>query len=387
MGLLTSITKKQFFRLCEYIETGTLDVHTPDGELMTFGHGEPVADLTIHDWSMLSAIVQRGDIGLGESYVEGLWDSTDVEALLRLILSNVAISRTGSRGAWIENLKYRILDRIVRRNSRNGSRRNIQAHYDVGNDFYQLWLDDSMTYSSAIFDTPETNMESAQARKYARLNGLLPKGAERVLEIGCGWGGFAEHATQAGRHVTGVTISNEQKRYAEQRLGNAADIRLQDYRDVNEKFDAIVSIEMIEAVGEAYWPTYFNKIKSSLSDDGVAAIQAIIVEDAFFDDYRTQSDFIRQYTFPGGMLIPPGQIEACAHKSGLRVGELFRFGHDYARTLREWLYRLNEKEHDIKALGYGDKFLRSWRYYLQFCAAGFADARKINVVQFSLTHA
>ncbi len=387
MGVMTSVSKRHFFKLCERIETGTLIIRSPEGEYSTFGQGQPVGELIIHDWSMLVAIAQRGDIGLGETYVDGLWDSPDVEALLRLLLANATISKTASRGSWSQNFKFRLMDRLIRRNSKRGSRRNIQAHYDVGNPFYRLWLDDSMTYSSAIYDTSSQQMEDAQASKYARLNGLLPEQAESVLEIGCGWGGFAEHAIQAGRHVTGLTISNEQKAYADHRLGSAADIRLQDYRDVSGKFDAIVSIEMVEAVGEAYWPGYFQKIKNSLADGGGAAIQAIIVEDEYFDDYRTQSDFIRQYTFPGGMLIPPSQIQACAQAAGLKVGELFRFGQDYARTLREWLDRFNQSEPDIRALGYSEKFLRSWRYYMQFCAAGFADAKKINVAQFSLEHA
>jgi len=387
MGLMTSVSKRYFFQLCDQIEIGTLHLRSPEGELLTFGEGRPVGELIIHDWSMLIAIAQRGDIGLGETYVDGMWDSPDVEALLRLLLTNSTISKTGSRGSWSQNFKFQLMDRLIRRNSKRGSRRNIQAHYDVGNPFYRLWLDDSMTYSSAIYDAPNQQMEDAQANKYARLNGLLPEQAKSVLEVGCGWGGFAEHAVQAGRNVTGLTISNEQKAYADNRLGSSADIRLQDYRDVSGKFDAIVSIEMVEAVGEAYWPGYFRKIKSSLADGGGAAIQAIIVEDQYFDDYRTQSDFIRQYTFPGGMLIPPSQIQACAQAAGLKVGELFRFGQDYARTLREWLHRFNQSERDIRALGHNEKFLRSWRYYMQYCAAGFADGKNINVVQFSLEHA
>lgn len=387
MSILTSVAKRKFFKLCEKIETGTLRVHSPDGPPLTFGHGQPMGELIIHDWNMLIAIAQRGDIGLGETYVDGLWDSPDVEAFLGVLLANASISKSASRGSWIQNFKFQLMDRLVRRNSKRGSRRNIQAHYDVGNPFYRLWLDESMTYSSAIYDASHQRMEDAQTAKYARLNNLLPKNAESVLEIGCGWGGFAEHAAQSGRRVTGLTISDEQKAYAKHRLGGAADIRLQDYRDVSGKFDAIVSIEMVEAVGEAYWPGYFRKIKDSLADGGSAALQAIIVEDEYFDDYRTQSDFVRQYTFPGGMLIPPSQIQACAQKAGLKVGELFRFGQDYARTLREWLYRINQSERDILKLGYSEQFLRSWRYYLQFCAAGFADARKINVAQFSLEHA
>lgn len=387
MGVLTSVAKQRFFKLCDQIQTGTLSLRSPEGERMTFGEGQPMGELIIHDWNMLIAIAQRGDIGLGESYVDGLWDSPDVEALLRVLLANSSISKTASRGSWSQNFKYQLMDRLIRRNSKRGSRRNIQAHYDVGNSFYRLWLDESMTYSSAIYDGPDQPMVNAQTTKYARLNNLLPETAETVLEIGCGWGGFAEHAAQSGRTVTGLTISNEQKAYAEHRLGSSADIRLQDYRDVAGKFDAIVSIEMVEAVGEAYWPGYFRKIKNSLTSDGGAAIQAIIVEDEYFEDYRTQSDFIRQYTFPGGMLIPPSQIQACAQAAGLKVGELFRFGQDYARTLREWLNRLNQSERDIRALGYSEKFLRSWRYYLQFCAAGFADGKKINVAQFSLAHA
>lgn len=387
MGILTSAIERKFFKLCDEIKTGTLHIRSPEGERLKFGQGHPTAELIINDWNMLILIARRGDIGLGESYVDGMWDSPDIETLLRVILANTSISKSASRGSWTQNFKFQLMDRLIRRNSKRGSRRNIQAHYDVGNAFYRLWLDETMTYSSAIYDGTDQKMEDAQTTKYARLNALLPEHAESVLEIGCGWGGFAEHAAQSGRQVTGLTISDEQKAYATKRLGDSAEIRLQDYRDVSGKFDAIVSIEMVEAVGREYWPSYFRKIKECLSDGGSAAIQAIIVEDDYFEDYRTQSDFIRQYTFPGGMLIPPNQIHTCAQTSGLKVGELFRFGQDYARTLREWLHRLNQSEDDIRQLGYSERFLRSWRYYLQFCAAGFSDSKKINVVQFSLEHA
>ena len=387
MKLLLSRAQRAFFNLCEEIECGTLIVRTPSGEAFSFGEGAPRADLYISDWGMLSAISKRGEVGLGESYVQGMWDSTNVEALFLLLMKNGSISRSHSRGKWFELLKSRLIDRLLRYNTRRGSSKNIKSHYDVGNAFYRLWLDKSMTYSSALYaDSSVKELAPAQQAKYARLDNLLPQSANHVLEIGCGWGGYAQHATEKGRQVTGVTLSPSQMAYCQDRLGADANIRLQDYRDVQEKYDSIVSIEMVEAVGMAQWGIYFSKVKASLHAGGRAALQAIIVEDDYFNRYKTQTDFVRQYTFPGGMLIPPSQIKECSERAGLQVSELFRFGEDYAQTLREWLKRFNQAEASILELGYNESFLRSWRYYLQFCAAGFSDAKQINVVQFTLQH-
>lgn len=388
--MATPFAAQRLFAMCERINAGALRLHTPEGELHSFGDANSAggleAEITIRDWAALSAVIKRGDVGLGEAYVQGLWDSPDVEKLLSLLLANEHVIDLMSGGTLMHRLAFRFINAIWRRNNRSGSMRNIQAHYDVGNEFYKLWLDDSMTYSSALYGNGAATLEAAQQDKYARLLSELPGDAEQLLEIGCGWGGFAERAAGEGRCVTGLTVSRAQHDFATRRLGAAADIKLQDYRDAGGKFDAIVSIEMIEAVGERYWPDYFRTLKARLADGGRAALQVILVEDASFDQYRRQSDFIRQYTFPGGMLVPPAKIEECANAAGLLVDSVYRFGQDYARTLREWRVRFDGAEKKIRSLGYGEEFLRSWRYYFDFCAAGFTQGRHINVAQIRLSH-
>jgi len=273
----------------------------------------------------------------------------------------------------------------MRANSRRGSSRNIRAHYDVGNEFYQLWLDQSMTYSSGLFAEGDNDLGRAQARKYQRILDRIGT-AENVLEVGCGWGGFAEQAADSGRYVTGITISPSQKGYADARLDGRADILLQDYRQTTGTYDSIVSIEMIEAVGEKYWPTYFATLKSRLSQTGTAVIQAITVPDTEFDRYRRHSDYIRHYTFPGGMLLSNAVIADQAKRAGLQVTASHAFGRDYARTCSMWNERLTEKEARIKKLGYDDAFLRNWHFYLGICAASFT-MDQTDVVQVDLKHA
>ena len=385
--MTNTLRSKFLLKLCSRIEHGTLLVRLPDGEMQCFGDGEPKAEISIRDWALVDIVLQRGDIGLGEAYVEGYWDSPSVENVLAVLINNEQLSHVASRGNMLQNLIFRFTNSFIRKNNRTGSKKNIEAHYDVGNDFYRLWLDDTMTYSSALYHSDDETLKDAQHNKYDRLLSLLPDDAENILEIGCGWGGFAERAAEQNRRVNGITISPSQHAFASDRLGTKAEIELRDYRDVSKKYDSIVSIEMIEAVGEQYWPSYFQKIKESLADQGRAAIQAIIVEDDAFDRYRTQSDFIRQYIFPGGMLIPPRAINQFANEANMTVDNIHRFGVDYARTLREWLRRFNSAEADIRAQGHGSKFLRSWRYYMEFCAAGFQQGKVINVAQFSLSHA
>jgi len=279
------------------------------------------------------------------------------------------------------------LDRVVRLNSRGGSRRNIRAHYDVGNEFYQLWLDDGMTYSAALFDgaPDEAGLERAQARKYARILDRLPQG-ERVLEVGCGWGGFAEAAADRGRRVTGITLSPSQRGYADARLDGRAEIRLQDYRAVTGRFDNIVSIEMLEAVGERYWPAYFAMIKARLAEGGRAMLQVITVPDSEFSVYRQRSDFVRQHIFPGGMLPCNAAMSRAAAAAGLSLRSSFSFGPHYAATCRIWRERMMRQRRRIEGLGYDQRFLRGWQYYLDSCAAAFATGRT-DVVQVELTHA
>lgn len=375
--------------MCETITHGRLNVRLPDGSRETFGvdDGGIEADFHLHDWSAISAIIARGDVGFGEAYSDGLWDSGNVQGLLRLILNNDSLHDANEAGSWMNKIGFMLRDRIVRRNSVKGARSNIQVHYDVGNEFYRLWLDETMTYSSGLFDADDQSLSGAQTRKYDRLLSLLGERSERILEVGCGWGGFAARASEMGHHVTGITISPAQHDYAQKRLsGTSADILLRDYRAVEGKFDSIVSIEMIEAVGLKYWPQYFKMLKDRLSDGGRIALQAIIIEDNYFDNYKNQSDYIRQYTFPGGMLVSPQSIITQAERAGLSAAAPFRFGQDYAHTLRHWLSRFTQQETHIRKLGYDDAFIRSWRYYLNACAAGFAVDKQTNVVHVELKH-
>ena len=383
MQFLNRRIRHEFLDSCSRIERGSLSVITPEGTRHHFGTGAPAAGIRLHDWAAVTAAAARGDIGLGESYVEGLWDTPSVEAVATVALSNMeALGRYTYAGLW-QGLKFRLIHRLVRANSRGGAARNIRAHYDVGNEFYQLWLDRTMTYSSAIYGEGDT-LEIAQARKYDRILNSLGGGAG-VLEIGCGWGGFAERAADQGREVTAITLSPAQKGYADARLDGRAEVRLQDYRDTRGRFDNIVSIEMIEAVGERYWPAYFATLKSRLAEGGRAVVQAITVPDSYFPTYRRSADYIRHYTFPGGMLLCDGAIRREARRAGLAVEEIHAFGGHYARTLRDWLHRMEAEVPRIHRLGFDEAFLRGWRFYLGICAAAF-ETGQTDVVQVRLAH-
>ena len=384
MGLVSRLLQRRFLAALEGIRHGRLHLTLPDGSLHRFGTEGDEVDLTIRDWAVLPAIAARGDVGLGETWIEGLWTTRSLEGLLTLALRNIDHLADWSEPRGLARLRMLVTDRVLRLNSLRGSSRNIRAHYDVGNEFYQLWLDPGMTYSSALFDGDE-GLDHAQARKNDRILSRLAPG-EQVLEIGCGWGGFAEAAADRGRHVTGLTLSPAQKGYADARLDGRADIRLLDYRHVQGRFDNIVSIEMIEAVGERYWPTYFATLKARLAEGGRAVLQAITVPDAEFSLYRTRSDFIRQHTFPGGMLPCNAVIAREAGRAGLEVRDTFAFGPDYARTCRIWAERMLAEAPRIRRFGYDDRFLRSWQFYLEGCAAAFATART-DVVQVELAHA
>jgi cyclopropane-fatty-acyl-phospholipid synthase len=385
MLFLTKRVKRDFLDTCGQIQTGSLRLRTPEGEVFDFGQGSPAAEMQIYDWSVVTAITARGDIGLGETYVAGLWETPSIADLTEVALKNMEQFQGYVYAGFWNNLKFRVVNRLMRANSHRGAARNIRAHYDVGNEFYQLWLDESMTYSSAMFAPGDTDLSRAQNRKYDRILQRLGTG-ERVLEIGCGWGGFAERAADSGRDVTGLTISPSQKGYADARLDGRAEIRLQDYRKSSGKFDNIVSIEMIEAVGQDYWPTYFSTLKSRLSEHGHAMIQAITVSDAYFENYRSSSDYIRHYTFPGGMLLSNAVIADQARRAGLAIKDSHAFGADYARTCAIWNDRLDRAADRILRLGYDESFLRNWRYYLGVCAATFAVGHT-DVVQVELNHA
>ncbi|WP_373050181.1 class I SAM-dependent methyltransferase [Thalassovita aquimarina] len=385
MRLTNKALKSNFLSTCERLREGRLTLRTPQGERYNFGTSGPEAEMVIRDWSAVSAMAAHGQVGLGETYVQGLWDTPSIETLMTVAMRNRDHFGAYDQASPFNRAKFRLVDTVMRANSRRGARKNIRSHYDVGNEFYALWLDDGMTYSSGLFEGADNDLSRAQSRKNARALSRLGEGA-RTLEIGCGWGGFAEHAAREGRDVTGVTISRNQHSYAECRLDGRADIQLRDYRDVHGQYDNIVSIEMIEAVGARYWPSYFSVLKRNLAEGGRVLLQAITVKDSFFDVYKTSSDYIRQYVFPGGMLLSDSVIENQAKAAGLQVRESFAFGQDYAKTCRIWAERLSAQKRRIKDMSYGEDFFRNWQYYLEICAVSFAVGHT-NVVQVELAHA
>ncbi|MET0544883.1 MAG: cyclopropane-fatty-acyl-phospholipid synthase family protein [Caulobacterales bacterium] len=366
----------------------------PDGRVLTFGGALPGPEGTmiVKDYRLARRVLMHGDIGLAESYFAGQWDTPNLTAVLAMFTANVeelARAFTGRFPSIVANM----VRHVMRRNSRTGSKRNILAHYDLGNDFYKRWLDGSMTYSSGRFDEEAQTLEAAQARKYQTLaESLQLKPGQRVLEIGCGWGGFAEYvAREYGVHVTGVTISNAQYEFAKERIAKAGlsdqvEILLKDYRDISGEFDAVASIEMFEAVGERYWSTYFKKVAQVLKPGGRANLQIITIRDELFESYRRRSDFIQRYVFPGGMLPSVKRLQEEAANAGLSWQGASQFGQSYARTLAEWAHRFNEKWHDIRTLGFDERFKRLWHFYLSYCEAGFKSGR-IDVAQFALAKA
>ena len=371
-------------RTLERLEHGHLEVALPGGERRAFGGGAARADLQVRSRQAFSRILRAGDIGFAQGYLEGEWTTSDLPRLLTLLAANRGPLERPLYGSLLGRLAHRVLH-ALRANTRSGSRRNIAAHYDLGNEFYALWLDPTMTYSSALFEGDAgRSLEQAQRAKLSRaLERLQLGGGARLLEIGCGWGSFAELAATRGHHVTGLTLSAAQLAYARARVGGAAAIELRDYRDERGRYDAVVSIEMIEAVGERWWPGYFARIAASLPAGGRALVQAIVIDDALFERYRAGSDFIQQYIFPGGMLPSPARLELEAGGAGLRVAEAHRFGADYARTLALWRARFLARWPEARALGYDERFRRLWEFYLAYCEAGFAT-RSTDVVHYVL---
>jgi len=337
---------------------------------------------------LLSRVIMRGDLGFAESYMAGEWDTNDLTALLKAIGANESGSRI-RQGLFSERMRERVRH-ALRSNSRHGSRRNIAYHYDLSNDFYTRWLDPTMTYSSAIFNEPGLSLQAAQQRKYQRLlHALEARPGDHILEIGCGWGGFAEEAARRGCRVTGVTLSREQLAYARNRIRKAGldglvTLEFRDYRDIAEEYDHIVSIEMFEAVGERYWPLYFEKIGACLRPGGKAALQIITIDGSAYQYYRRRTDFIQRYIFPGGMLPPVERLEQLAQDAGLAIEERYLHGHDYARTLKHWHRAFDACRDEISALGFDEGFRRMWKYYLSYCETGFLLGR-IDLLQLVLS--
>ncbi len=383
------------FRLLQRLQHGSLDVQLPDGSMAHFGaavaRGEPRAAMRLHDWSVCAAALKSGDIGFAESFIAGGWTSPDLVALLRLFIANRDAVEDMFDGTWWGRLGYRI-KHLLNRNSRRGSAKNIHAHYDIGNAFYRQWLDESMNYSSALFDgdldQPTPQAQAAKVRRALRECAVQP--GQRLLEIGCGWGALAETAAaEFGAQVTGVTLSSEQLAYAQQRLQRVglaaqADLRLQDYRDIADgPFDAIASIEMFEAVGREYWGGFFATLRRQLKPGGRACIQSITMRDEHFESYARSTDFIQQYIFPGGLLPSRAAFREQVALAGLELVNELPFGADYAETLRRWRLRFLAHDAQVRQLGFDTRFMRIWEFYLAYCEAAFASG-STDVVQFTL---
>ena len=417
-------------RLLSRLTQGTLTVKLPNGSVQRFGSGSaPMASLHLINWNPCAAALRAGDIGFAESFIAGDWTSPHLADLLEVLLVNRKHMEAAIYGNWLGRFVYRI-KHLLNRNTRANSRKNIHAHYDLGNAFYALWLDGTMNYSSAIFETPETSMKDAQNAKVRRaLRMARVQPGDRVLEIGCGWGALAEMATtEFDASLVGVTLSTEQLEWANQRMARLGipskasleatrastgltptsqaspgaskphaiarggapfhDLRLQDYRDIGKTtpdapFDAICSIEMIEAVGQQFWPEYFQTVARLLKPGGHACIQSIVIADSLFERYLTSTDFIQQYVFPGGCLPCPREFRAQANAAGFDIVDEFSFGQDYAHTLKLWRDDFLAQESRVLQLGFDKRFIRIWEFYLAYCEAAFAQANT-DVVQYTL---
>jgi cyclopropane-fatty-acyl-phospholipid synthase len=374
------IAIKLLYKILSKCERGRLHIRADNKTYLIEGkQSGPEACITIHRaLKIIRKLSRDGDIGFAEAYMQGDWDTDNLSSFLYWATLNLEALSSHLEA----NIFVRVLNRLrhlTRRNSERGSRRNISAHYDLGNDFYQLWLDPTMTYSSAIFTESQDSLEQAQTRKYQQLLASLnATPGEHILEVGCGWGGFAEHAAKQGYRVTGITLSTEQLDWAKKRLGDAGldhlvDLRLQDYRHLDEQFDHIVSIEMFEAVGESYWAGFFEMLFMQLKPGGKIALQTITIDHKYFDQYRQNVDFIQRYIFPGGMLPSPEVFAEQAEQGGLIVEQATNYASDYERTVLLWHQRFNDVVHQVETLGYDEQFVRMWRYYLSYCEAGFRD--------------
>jgi cyclopropane-fatty-acyl-phospholipid synthase len=380
------------FFLLQNLKGGELQVALPDGEVVNFGKSSAngAAVLKVHDDAFFNRTLRHGAMGFAESYMNGQWSSPDIAKLLILFNSNMTMLQESIGKNRLTQWLNRIIH-ILRPNTREGAKRNIHAHYDLGNEFYALWLDATMTYSSALFRDSQQTLRDAQTEKYRALAASTNIGPDdHVLEIGCGWGGFAEFAArEIGCKVTGITISNEQLVFAQNRIAMAGlsdkvDFRFCDYRDLKEQFDRIVSIEMFEAVGESYWPTYFEQVHNCLKPGGKAGLQIITISEQRFEGYRKKTDFIQRYIFPGGMLPSPERLDREFASADLSLLAREDFALDYARTLEEWRHRFLDVWPEVKALGFDECFRNMWEYYLAYCEAGFSTG-SIDVSHFTVT--
>lgn len=374
-------------------DKGTLFLKFPNDLKIRIDTGKkgPNGVIILHNWKIARKVALSGSIGIAESYMDEDWNSPDVAKLFGFFIANEDVYEN----MVDQNPVINIIESIrhwFNENTRSGSKRNIAAHYDLGNEFYKLWLDPGMTYSSAIYEDGANSLETAQNDKYRSLaKRMNVTKNSHVLEIGCGWGGFAEFiAREVGARVTGLTISREQLKYARKRIADAGlqdrvELKFQDYRDEAGKYDHVASIEMFEAVGEKYWPTYFGKIRDCLKKGGTAGLQIITIEDAAFENYRKRPDFIQRYIFPGGMLPSPSILEDVTGRQGLKLSSERIFPQDYALTLKEWRLKFWDKWDDVRKLGFDERFKRMWEFYLYYCEAGFRS-ETIDVRQMFYRH-
>ncbi len=382
----------QVFGVAQAMNNGRLDMILPDGRRFRAEgkNPSPVAEVTIEDPDLFAQLIREGDLGFSEAYLDGGWSTPDLQAFMDLVHADNEDLYDGFPGIGLLR-SYEKLRFWWQSNSKRQARRNISHHYDLGNDFYGAWLDATMTYSSAKFDSGQESLELAQMQKYASMVdqlGVVP--GDHVLEIGCGWGGFAEYAAgQRGLRVTGLTISQEQHDYATARVAQAGlsdlvEIKLQDYRDERGRYDGIASIEMFEAVGERYWPLYFNILRDCLKPGKAATLQIITVHDRRYHVYKRGVDFIQKYIFPGGMLPSPSALRAEVERAGLRVAKSIEFGESYSQTLRRWHDTFNDRWDHIAGLGFDERFRRMWNFYLTSCAASFQSGN-CDVTQITVT--
>lgn len=386
MGMKTAL------RIFLRFPNGQLAIRFPSGQALIFKGKSlgPAAELHVHDYKFIRRALAGGDIGLGEGYMEGEWSTPDLTALLSFFSVNLDSKPDIVSGGPITRFFHWAYHQL-RANTKSGAKKNIEAHYDLGNDFYAKWLDPSMTYSSARYTKPNQSLEDAQHEKYRALADSIDlQEGDHVLEIGCGWGGFAEYAARdRGARVTCLTLSNEQREYAIARmeslqLGDKVDIKLQDYRDETGVYDKIASIEMFEAVGQEYWPSFFNKIHDCLKPGGKAGLQIISIRDDLFETYAKRADFIQRYIFPGGVLPSLTRLKDELANAELELDQVEAFATDYADTLADWMKRFTAVWDDIQPLGFDDRFRRMWEFYLAYCEAGFRTGR-IDVAQYSVS--
>jgi len=381
------------FDTAKKMQHGRLDMILPDGRVFRAegANPGPVAELHIHNNDIFARLIREGDLGFCEAYLDEWWSTPDLQAFMDLVHAD---NEEVYDGFLMQGL-VRAFERFrfwLQSNSKRQAKKNISAHYDLGNDFYGLWLDDTMTYSSALFETGQESTEAAQIAKYkSMVDQMGAQPGDHVLEIGCGWGGFAEYAArERGLKVTGLTISREQHDYAVDRIAKAGlsdqvEIKMQDYRDERGQYDGIASIEMFEAVGEKYWPTYFKALRENLKPGKHATLQIITVQDRRWEVYRSGVDFIQKYIFPGGMLPAPGILKDRIREAGLEVHRSVEFGESYSITLRRWHETFNDKWDQVAAMGFDDRFRRMWNFYLTSCAATFhygnTDVTQITVTR------